>query len=144
MDSIRLMPPKPQNSSKSFIFNSHAFTVAPPDQYFSSKTPENHAPSKKESSEKRHSLSLLTVTRWPQLSLPYARCKITNFTGCHTTGANKKSRFSCFRKHHFSRFAFKYGPKMPPERDSSRLRIPFSNRVRGPFWRPKNRFALGK
>ena len=49
--------------------------------------------------------------------------------------------FLCFRKLHFSRFASHSGPKMPPEADSWRLRIPFSNRVRGPFWRPKNRFA---
>ena len=96
-----------------------------------------------DNSKKRRSFLLLTIVRCPQVSRSYARCKIINSPSHHTVGAKKVPHFSCFRKRHFSRFALTIGPKMPPEADSWRLRIPFNNRVRDPFWRPKKRSVLG-
>ena len=72
-----------------------------------------------------------------------SRWNIKNFTSRQSVGETKFWHFSCFQKRHFSRFALQSGPKMPPERDSWRLRNPSENRVRGPFWRPKKRFLVG-
>ena len=85
-----------------------------------------------------------TVPRRVPVRPPYAR-KSDNGRPKGPPSSQQSGRetffltFSRVKKRHFPRFALVSGPKMPPERDSWRLRNPSKNRVRGPFWRPKKR-----